>query len=139
MPIVICPKCKKRFNDIATYCPSCGYPTKKAEALAKAMIYLKSSAYSYRGLKKQLEDCGYTESQAQYGAHSCGANWYEQAIKSAKMHLRSEPFSYDGLYEQLIGDGFLHNEATWGVDNCEGNWEEQAVKYAKAILFLSIN
>ena len=102
MPIVICPKCKKRFNDIATYCPSCGYPTKKAKALAKAMTYLKSSAYSYRGLKKQLEDCGYTESQAQYGAHLCGANWYEQAIKSAKMHLKSEPFSYDGLYDQLF-------------------------------------
>lgn len=54
------------------------------QALKKAKDYLAIMAFSYSGLKAQLEFDKFTSSQAIYAVNSCGANWNEQAVKKAK-------------------------------------------------------
>ena len=101
-------------------------------AVDRAKSYLRSSAFSYLGLIKQLEFEGFSETEATYGVDNCGADWYEQAEKKAKSYLSSSSFSYTGLIEQLEFEGFTESEATYGVDNCGADWYEQAVKKAKS-------
>lgn len=54
------------------------------QALGKTKDYLATMAFSYSGLKAQLEFDKFTSSQATYAVNSCGANWNEQAVKKAK-------------------------------------------------------
>ncbi len=101
-------------------------------ALNQAEAYLRTSAFSYTGLIKQLEYEGFTESEAKYGADNCGADWYEQAVRQAESYLNTSSFSYSGLLEQLEYEGFTETEARYGVDNCGADWYEQAIKSAKS-------
>ena len=87
----------------------------KQNALKSAKSYLNTSAFSYSGLKEQLEYEGFTSEQASYGVNNCGANWNEQAVKSAKSYLSFSSFSHDGLVEQLEYEGFTHEQAEYGV------------------------
>ena len=108
--------------------------TGNSGALAKAKSYLRSSAFSYKGLVNQLEYHGFSESEAKYGADNCGADWKDQALLKAKSYLRSSSFSYEGLIKQLEFEGFTSSEAKHGVDGCGANWNEQAVLSAKSYL-----
>lgn len=99
-------------------------------ALNKAKDYLRSQAFSYRGLINQLEYHGYSESEAKYGADYCGANWNDQALKKAKNYLSSQAFSQSGLKKQLEYEGFTESEASYAVERCGANWKEQAKKKA---------
>ena len=99
-----------------------------------AVAYLRTLAFSRKGLIEQLEYEGFTHAEAVYGADHCGANWMEQAVLSAKSYLKSSAFSYKGLKEQLEFEGFTSSEATHGADRCGANWNEQAVRMAKQYL-----
>ena len=87
----------------------------KLNALASAKNYLDFSAFSYKGLKEQLEFEGYSADEAAYGVDNCGADWNEQAAKKAQSYLDFSSFSRDGLIEQLEFEGFTHEQALYGV------------------------
>lgn len=91
--------------------------TGKKNALRKANEYLDYMAFSYSGLIDQLKYEGFSESEAEYGADNCGADWNEQAEKKAKEYLDFMAFSYDGLVEQLEYEGFTHSQAIHGADS----------------------
>lgn len=91
--------------------------TGKKNALRKANEYLDYMAFSYSGLIDQLKYEGFSESEAEYGADNCGADWNEQAEKKAKEYLDFMAFSYDGLVEQLEYEGFTHSQAVHGADS----------------------
>lgn len=103
-------------------------------ALSKANDYLAYTAFSHDGLVEQLKYEGFSQSEAQYGADNCGADWKEQAAKKAKDYLSYTAFSYNGLIEQLEYEGFTNAEAQYGADNCGANWKEQAAEKARQYL-----
>ena len=72
-------------------------------------------AFSYSGLKAQLEFDKFTSSQATYAVNSCGANWNEQAAKCAQNYLDYSSFSRSGLIEQLEYEGFTAKQAEYGA------------------------
>lgn len=84
-------------------------------ALAKAMSYLKTSAFSASGLVKQLEFEGFSESDAIKAVSMCGADWNEQAALKAQSYLKTSSFSHSSLVEQLEFEGFTHEQAEYGV------------------------
>lgn len=84
-------------------------------ALASAKSYLSHSAFSHKGLIKQLEFEKFSHEDATYGADHCGANWNEQAVKSAASYLSYSSFSRDGLIDQLKFEGFTQEQAEYGV------------------------
>ena len=53
--------------------------TGTAGALAEAKSYLRFTAFSESGLKKQLEYEGFSAYESAYAVRNCGANWNEQA------------------------------------------------------------
>jgi SOS response regulatory protein OraA/RecX len=77
---------------------------------------LKSSAFSYSGLKEQLEYEGFTEDESQYGVDNCSADWEEQAAKKAKSYLRHSDYSKSRLIDQLKYEGFTYEQAVYGVE-----------------------
>ena len=85
-------------SDIGTTSGS-GVSTGKSNAFSKAKSYLKSSAFSRKGLIEQLEFEGFSETEATYAVDNCGADWNEQAVKKAKSYLRSSSFSRKSLIE----------------------------------------
>lgn len=85
-------------------------------ALLKAYSYLRSSAFSYSGLVRQLEFEGFSNEEATYGADNCGADWNAQAAKKAQQYLRYQSFSRAGLIRQLEFEGFSNEQAVYGVD-----------------------
>lgn len=84
-------------------------------ALAAALNYLDYTAFSAKGLKKQLEYEGYSEKACDYAVKNCGANWNEQAAKCAKNYLDYSSFSRSGLIEQLEYEGFTAKQAEYGA------------------------
>ena len=84
-------------------------------ALAKAKSYLSTMAFSYSGLKKQLEYEGFSSIEAAYGVDNCNANWDEQAAKKAKSYMDNMSFSRDSLIKQLKYEGFTDSQAEYGA------------------------
>ena len=120
------------YGQSSSYTDS-GYTSSGDSAEDQARRYLRSSAFSYSGLVKQLEYEGYSNSEAKRAADKCGADWKEQALKSAKSYLRlNSGFSEKGLKRQLVYEGFTDDEAAYGVKYCGADWNEQAVKSAKS-------
>lgn len=87
----------------------------KSSALSSAKNYLDFSAFSYKGLVKQLEFEDYSHEDAVYAANNCGANWNEQAVKSAKNYLDFMLFSKNELINQLKFEGFTSEQAKYAV------------------------
>jgi hypothetical protein len=90
-------------------------PISRANALRSAKNYLRLTAFSLKGLVKQLKFEGYSTSDATYGASHSGANWYKQAARSAKKYLKLTAFSRSGLIQQLEFEGYTHAQALYGV------------------------
>lgn len=88
----------------------------KKNALAQANSYLNAMAFSYTGLREQLEYEGYSTEEATYAVDNCGAHWSEQAVRKAEEYLNSMSFSKSGLIEQLEYEGFTHDQAVYGAD-----------------------
>lgn len=86
------------------------------QALGKAKDYLQFSAYSYKGLVRQLEFEKYDNADASFAADNCGADWNEQAVKKAKQYLNVTHYSLDGLVRQLEFEGFTEEQATYGAN-----------------------
>lgn len=89
--------------------------TGERNALGRAHEYLNYSAFSYSGLIDQLKYEGFSDSEAQYAADHCGADWNEQAAKRAAEYLDYSSFSRSGLIEQLEYEGFTRSQAEYGV------------------------
>lgn len=86
--------------------------------LKKAKSYLSYSAFSYKGLVKQLEYEQFSHEDAIFAADNCGADWSEQALKKAKSYLDYSAFSNKGLKKQLEYEGFTSEQSTYGVIKC---------------------
>ncbi len=71
--------------------------------------------FSEKGLAKQLESEGYSETDALNGAKASQADWNEQAAKHAKSYLDTMPFSKKELITQLESEGYTKEQATYGV------------------------
>ena len=90
-------------------------PISRANAVRAAHDYLRSQAFSLKGLASQLKYEGYSTYDATYGASHSGANWMKQAAKSAKTYLRYQAFSRGGLVDQLKYEGFTPAQALYGA------------------------
>lgn len=90
-------------------------PASRAQATALAKDYLRSSAFSRKGLAEQLRYEGFSGYDAAWGADHSGANWYRQAVLEARSYLRSSHFSHSGLVGQLVYEGFTAAQAQYGV------------------------
>jgi len=87
----------------------------QANARAKGEEYLSISAFSRKGLIKQLKFEGFSQKDAKYGAEAQNANWKEQAALKAKEYLDMSAFSRQGLIRQLMFEGFTRKQAEYGV------------------------
>lgn len=103
-------------------------------AVRSAKDYIAYTAFSKKGLVKQLEFGGFDNEDATYGAENCGADWMAQAIGSAKDYLEYTAFSKKGLVDQLSFGDFTDEEAAYGAENCGADWMQQAEASAKAYL-----
>jgi enterochelin esterase-like enzyme len=84
-------------------------------AVRAAESYLEYTAFSKKGLEKQLRFEGYSSAAARYGASHVHANWNQEAVKAAKSYLEYTSFSKSGLVEQLEFEGFTPSQAQYGV------------------------
>jgi hypothetical protein len=89
--------------------------TNRTQATRAAKSYLQVSAFSLKGLIKQLKYEGYSLSDATYGATHAGANWMTQAVKAAKAYLEVSPFSFSGMVKQLKYEGYTNAQAVRGA------------------------
>jgi hypothetical protein len=89
----------------------------KEQAVKKATSYLRSSAFSKKGLIEQLQFEGFSEDDAYYAVRNCGADWNVQAAKCAKSYMRYSKMSYSDLKEQLLFEGFTSAQAEYGVNH----------------------
>jgi SOS response regulatory protein OraA/RecX len=103
-------------------------------ALAKAREYLRYTAFSERGLVKQLASDGFAAKDAEYAVANAGAAWDEQAAKKAGDYLSHIAFSKRGLVGQLVSEGFTQQESERAVANVRADWAEQAVNKAESYL-----
>ena len=87
----------------------------RSQAVRSARDYLQVSAFSLKGLAKQLRFEGYSASDAWYGASHAGANWMVQAVKSARAYLQVSAFSFSGMVRQLQFEGFTRAQAVHGA------------------------
>jgi SOS response regulatory protein OraA/RecX len=86
------------------------------QALKKAQSYLDVSAFSKKGLAKQLKFEGFSGKEADYAVDNVGADWKEQAAKKAQEYLDATSFSRSGLIKQLKFEGFTEAQADHGAD-----------------------
>lgn len=93
-----------------------GETLSQQNAIKSAKGYLDFSAFSKKGLIKQLEFEGYSNVDATYAVGQITVNWKEQAVKSGKNYLSFTSFSRSGLIKQLEFEGFSSDEATYAVD-----------------------
>lgn len=116
------------------------YPVAASETdpvIAQAKSYIAIIPFSRDGLIHQLVFHGYSQSDAEYAADHCGADWNEQAVRSAESYLDVDSFSEKGLIRLLEnGELFTHDQVEYalsvvgpGVD-----WNERAVMRAESYL-----
>lgn len=85
------------------------------QALSSAKKYLGYSAFSRKGLIKQLEFEGFSNQEAIYAVDNINADWNAQAAISAKKYLEYSSFSRSGLIEQLEFEGYTRQQAEYGA------------------------
>ena len=90
----------------------------RAQYRAKVMArnYLNYTAFSRKGLIKQLQFEGFGYWTALYGVDHITVSWRYQAFRKAKEYLDYTVFSRSGLYDQLRYEGFTVTQATYGVN-----------------------
>ena len=117
------------------------YPVAASETdpvIAQAKSYIDLTPFSRDGLIHQLVFHGYSQSDAEYAADHCGADWNEQAVRSAESYLDVDSFSEKGLMHQLesVVVGFTHDQAEYALSVVGPNvdWNEQAVASAESFL-----
>lgn len=81
----------------------------------QAESYLRTSAFSRKGLINQLKYEGYSQADATYAVDAVRPNWKEQAALKAQQYLDTMSFSRQRLVEQLKYEGFTDEQARYGV------------------------
>ena len=114
--------------------PSSNETVSQSNARKKGTSYLKSSAFSRKGLIEQLEFEGFSNADATYGTDAQNADWNAQAVLKAASYLKSSSFSRSGLVEQLVYEGFTDAQAEYGVAGNSTDWNVQAGKKAASYL-----
>lgn len=92
----------------------------KQNALSKAESYLKSSDFSKKELKEQLEFEWFTADAVSYAMDNINADWKKECLWKAKSYLKSSNFSKQGLREQLEFEWFLKEEIDYAINQI--NW-----------------
>lgn len=87
----------------------------QANALRSAEQYLSFTAFSHKGLVKQLVFEKYSTEDATWAADRVKVDWNAQAAKSAKQYLDMTAFSHAGLVKQLMFEGYTAEQAEFGV------------------------
>lgn len=85
------------------------------QAVAQAESYLEFTAFSRKGLIKQLEFEEFSKADATYAVDHITVNWNEQAAKQARSYLDMTAFSHGSLLRQLKFEGFTSSQAAFGV------------------------
>jgi hypothetical protein len=85
------------------------------QALSSAKKYLDYSAFSRKGLIKQLEFEGFSNQEAIYAVDNINTDWNAQAAISAKKYLEYTSFSRSGLIQQLEFEGYTSQQAEYGA------------------------
>lgn len=85
------------------------------QALLKAESYLDLSAFSKKGLIKQLEYEGFSKADAEWAVDHVDVDWNEQAVKKALSYLELSAFSESELADQLEYEGFTAKQAKHGA------------------------
>jgi len=88
----------------------------QSNAVEKAISYIEYTAFSQKGLTKQLEFEGFSTADAKFAVNYIDVDWFEQAALKAASYLDFSSFSRKGLIDQLIFEGFSREEAVYGVD-----------------------
>lgn len=85
------------------------------QAIGKAQDYLKFTAFSRKGLIKQLEYEGFATADATFAVDSLNVDWNAQAAAKGKSYLDIQHFSRKGLIDQLKFEGFTDAQAAYGA------------------------
>ncbi|WP_103382126.1 Ltp family lipoprotein [Pseudonocardia dioxanivorans] len=89
--------------------------TSQANAVRKAESYLAFTAFSRKGLIKQLQYEKFSTADATYAVDHITVDWNEQADKKAESYMSFSAFSRDGLIKQLEYEGFTPAQAAHGA------------------------
>ena len=84
-------------------------------AVEKAEQYLEFSAFSRKGLIKQLKYEGFSTKDATFAVDHITVSWKEQAVRKARDYLDYSSFSRKSLIRQLRFEGFSASEAKYGA------------------------
>jgi SOS response regulatory protein OraA/RecX len=114
--------------------PASNLTVAQLNAVEKALSYLEYSAFSKKGLVKQLKYEDFSSEDSEFAVDYIEADWFEQAAKEAEGYLDYSSFSRKGLIKQLIYEGYTEEQAVYGVDYIEADWFEQAAKEAEGYL-----
>jgi hypothetical protein len=118
-------ECLDRWVKGETVSPTKAAPQLTAsqeQAVGSAQSYLELSAFSRKGLIKQLSSSygeGFSVKDATFAVDYLKVDWNEQAAKKAKEYLALQHFSRAGLIKQLesrYGEQFTHAQAVYGVN-----------------------
>jgi hypothetical protein len=96
--------------------PESKYTVAQQNAIESAQSYIDYTAFSRKGLIKQLQFEGYSKGDATLAVDSLDVSWKKQAALSAKAYLDYSSFSRKGLIEQLEFEGYTHTQAVYGVN-----------------------
>ena len=105
------------------------------EALAAAEALLEEYVLSREDLTDWLVELGWTQSEAEYAADHCGADWYEEALKAAAVLLENYVCSEASLTDTLVSDlHFTADEAAYAAEQLDADWNAEALRAAEALL-----
>lgn len=86
-------------------------------AAARATSALEWSEYSYSGMKKYLENVGFSPEEALFGADNCGADWNEQAAERLEYYIGYfDEMTREEMLYALADDGFTDEEIAYAAE-----------------------
>lgn len=89
-------------------------------AAARAAYALEWSDYSYIGMKKYLEDVGFSTDEALYGADNCGADWNEQVVEKLEYYIDFfDEMTREEMLQALADDGFTDEQIAYAAEQKE--------------------
>ena len=95
--------------------PTVKMTTSQKQAVRKAEDYLDLTAFSRKGLIKQLKFEGFSNKDATFAVDHIDVDWNEQAALKAQAYLDLSSFSRKSLIKQLEFEGFTSKQAEYGA------------------------
>lgn len=99
------------------------YTQSQQQAIGSAQDYLKTQAFSKKGLIDQLDSqagSGFKKKDAVFAVNHINVNWDQEAVQAAKEYLQNEHFSRSGLIQQLdssAGAQFTKAQAIYAANH----------------------